>query len=158
MPPPVDDAAPAEGADDVVMDGGVGAIHGAGAARPARDAAALDMAVPGGYLKHHQKSGIIVAHCLRHGERACRLTRSVRESRVRGREGQGRPLGYAMAWLAAAEHLDDDTADAHKGYVPSYDERVLARVEFAAVPGCEDWLAVERPQREEEGEEPEVVP
>ena len=118
----------------------------------------MDINVAGGFLKFHRRGNQLVAHCLRHGERACRLTRTLTASTARGRKGQGRPLGLALAWLAAADHLDDDTAAGHKTYKPSFEERMEARALFAATDDYREWAELERPMREDEEEEPVNVP
>ena len=106
------------------------------------------------------KSMRMVASCSVHGERECRLTRSLLGSGLPSRSGQGRPLGLMVAWLACAgDHPD---AGAHKGMkpLPSFADRQKARADFFA----EDeersvWMdGIERPVREDEGEEPERVP
>ena len=130
------------------------------AGRPAGRAVAatLDIDVPHGYLKYYAKTDIVVAHCLFHGDRMCRMTRSLKASRVKARAGQGRPLGLMLAWLGGVGHAEDDSMEAHKKYMPAFDERAAARTDFEMVDGHEEWLALERPARAGEANEPEAVP
>ena len=126
-----------------------------------REAAELRIDVQGGYLKYHRKTQQIVAHCLRHGDRLCRLTRTVKGAAGRARAGQGRPLGLLCAWLQASDRAELDSSEEHKHFSTlsplSFEERMTARAEFTALPGHEQWLAIERPPRYEEDLEPEVI-
>ena len=104
-------------------------------------------------------NNFIVAHCFRHGTKVCRLTRTLRGSTNANRKAQGRPLGLCVAWLAAADHPDWDTPALHKKMDhPDLDARMQARAKLAGYENSDAWFALERCQREDEEEEPEVAP
>ena len=172
-PPPAGDAGFAAAGGDplaaAASDDGEGGLEAAGdtvpvpaAKRPRPPRASgptRELEVPGGILRYYEAKAIVVAHCSRHGEQQCRLTRSLLPSTARGRAGQGRPLGLCLAWLGFAADEEYDDADSHKRRPkPSLEERTLARAEFSTRPEAPDWLELERPVRPEEEEEPELVP
>lgn len=166
MPPPVDvpmhvaDPAPV----DVAVAAAVDVVAAPGA--PVDRGMGEEIGVPGGYLRYYKKGNMIVAHCIRHGDRDCRLTRTCNASTAKGRAGQGRPLGLMAAWLLAAHDADPDTADGHKSReflktiqtADSYQVRADARESLGAIEGIEEWFALERAQLESEEAEPKAVP
>lgn len=103
----------------------------------------------------------MVASCSVHGERDCRLSRSLLPSDVKSRSGQGRPLGLMVAWLACAEEYPDARAHKDMKPMPSFADRQQARADFFADADHDrsEWIdGVERGVRAGEGEEPERVP
>lgn len=98
----------------------------------------------------------MVAFCLYHSGH-CRRTRTTKASELRGKAGQGRPIGTLMAWLEQGSQFE--TAQAHSANCrPKYDDRKRARERFCALTGGKDWAAsYERPLREGEGQEPTSI-
>lgn len=73
------------------------------------------------------------------------------------RQGQGRPIGLLLDWLLKADQYDD--AQSHKKMgVGTFDDRVAARARVHEHEGHESFLQVERPQNEDEDEEPRRIP
>lgn len=130
--------------------------------RVPRGVAELEVGVDGGYIRYYGgPKPFMVAHCIVHGERECRLTRTTAASETRGRSGQGRPLGLLLSWLQCGCRGDMVDAKTHKGMRPwpTFDDRLRARQGFADVPESALWFAAEREQREDEpAEEPEKAP
>ena len=87
------------------------------------------------------------------------MTKSTHESAAKGREGQGRPLGWVIAWLAAFP--GGTRIDNVHGYEPNFAARQSHRqraLESAAdVPELADLMGRERVSRADEGMEPEYV-
>ena len=147
-----------EGTDSDERDEDAGAD--AAAAARMRGKVTMELDVAGGILRYYAAKRFVVAHCLRHGAKACRLTRTLKRSERRDRRAQGRPLGLCMAWLACAGHEDLDTARLHKAMdpMPGYDARVQGRAELGLYADAERWFRLERPPRHDEDEEPENAP
>ena len=160
-PPPFEEPAVE---DDAMADAEVGApaaelAAAADVAPPARAKAgargvSLEMAVPGGLLRFYDRSQIVVAHCERHGLGKCRLTRTLRGSDRANRAAQGRPLGLLFSWLQCEDHGDPRDRDA----LPTLAERQAGRAAFADLDESDRFLALERPQRDGEEDEPEDLP
>lgn len=110
--------------------------------------------------KNDPTKGRFQANCgnvEKHGK-LCRLTRTCNlPVRPEAYPHQGRPLGLLAAWLRVAFDQGVDDASDHLARVHSlgFDERQLARVELLAEPSGEDLAGCERPQRDDESEEPE---
>ena len=69
---------------------------------------------------------------------------------------KARPVGMLWAWLAkSSEFL---TKEVHKGYSPSFEERVAARLDFSARGGsdCEQWLDAEANANDGSVDEPSL--
>lgn len=129
-------------------------------ARPSgRSKCHVQVEVPGGVLRVYlTKAPFMVAHCMRHGEQKCRLTRSLTGLGRRGREGQGRPAGLQAAWLSEAENYATAYDHIHMTPLPGFSARELARSDLMGIDGIERIFECERPQRPGEGIEPEMVP
>ena len=69
--------------------------------------------------------------------------------------GKGRPLGYLAAWLMVAS---DQSDHAHYAHEPTLEKRKEAREVLKTLVGAAALMALERPQREGEPEEPEGLP
>ena len=111
-----------------------------------------------GQLRYNQSFAFLRAHCPKHG-RACLRQRTVLASSSSGqqRQGQGRPIGLLLDWLLKADQYDD--AQSHKKMgVGTFDDRVAARARVHEHEGHESFLQVERPQNEDEDEEPRRIP
>jgi hypothetical protein len=125
--------------------------------------------VPGGFLVYNRADESIDGHCScdAHEDRrnACRINR-VRLACKRGSNlARGRPIGFLMAWLAAASTKDD--AASHKRMSnprtrtpDDLEHFTLAKRESGRQwvvdrGGMTDLLGLERPQRPGEGPEPE---
>lgn len=129
----------------------------------ARNPAQTVVILPGlrGMFRYYRATNSLVMHCAVHCESKCRLTRSLNSSAAAARQGQGRPLGLMLAWstqcgagCSAGEHI--------KAFVPTLAQRQAARQELVAlaptVQGLADLLALERPRRPGEPEEPPTIP
>ena len=75
------------------------------------------------------------------------------------RPGQGRPVGYLVAWLRDQnKHPDKDSHVWSSVVATNFDVRAKARRDFSALPGAQWWLNKERAQTADEPhEEPLVV-
>lgn len=120
--------------------------------------AGLTIVLPGhgGTIRTYEKTNTVVMHCPHHPR--CRLTRSLKASSLRGREGQGRPLGFLYAWSKLGAR--SASADIHvHGGLPSLQERQVARQELQGMPlaSIPALFDLERPQRPDEPAEPDIV-
>lgn len=136
--------------------GGVAPSTPRAADRASHDSAPI---TPATSITHFVHGGVnqVICTCTipSHGGR-CRLTRTLEGSDRRGREGQGRPLGLAVAWCRAAENFDNK-AD-HMAYKPSRSEREAGRRFLATLEGGA-LMDIERALRPgEDPAEPEIVP
>ena len=114
-----------------------------------------------GEITFYSTTSILVAtcRCPDHGPRACKKTKSTKESKVSGREGQGRPLGLLMAWLKTARHHADQHSHVHYGELElSRSQRKAAREEFFQLRGAARFRSYERDLRAGESDEPAFVP
>jgi len=119
-----------------------------------------EVVVEHGFLRFYcPASGkrFIVAHCGMH--LSCRLTRTLLGSERQGREGQGRPIGLALAWLQEHHKYISGHDHVHTAEMPSFEARRQARENGKEIPEVQ-WLMdnAERPQRDGEEEEPQTVP
>lgn len=113
--------------------------------------------VPGGKLSCYSGRAIVEAVCSNPAHGKCVMTRTLMASSTPGRAGQGRPLGFLAAWLAAG--LDAPTKAVHwaaSGVAKS--NRQAARSALRAAPGGDALLSLERVRREGEDSEPDEVP
>jgi hypothetical protein len=118
--------------------------------------------LPFGTLRYYMKTKTMVAHCSVHAGK-CRLTRSVIVSDVAGREGQGRCLGYLVAWLRCCPKEDGYDRNVHvHAYVPTLAQRMECREWFNEHARTHDdalqFLRRERCQRDGEALEAYHVP
>ncbi len=124
--------------------------------------------MPGGHLVYNAADESIDAHCdlKEHVDRKnpCRLNRSRFVCKRGLNEARGRPVGFLMAWLAAAHHADSATSHKHMSRTRQCHAEDLAHFSFAKRSrgrqwvvdnGLTDLLGLERPKRGGEGEEPE---
>ncbi len=119
-------------------------------------------------VKYDTERHILSAHCGIPGHgKLCRLNRSAKPS-GKNKESQGRPLGLLLAWLKCgcdyenkASHHRITTPDfIHTEAKLSFDKRSEARAEMQEK-DPESYgrvAALERPQRDGEGQEPFVCP
>ena len=134
-------AAPADGTEN----------GGARASRSGREPAIV-VETEGGSIHFYRSNFSFEAVCAdpRHGRR-CTRTRTSIPGR---RPGQGRPLGYLVAWLAdGREHDNREGHQTAKRF--EYAMRALCRDVFSHAAGSELLLAEEREPEPGEGEEPE---
>jgi hypothetical protein len=137
-------------------DGAPSASHTGAPSALALGRASAVVFVEGGKVAHYAGSSSMEAtcNCPTHGK--CRLTRTVNESSVVGREGQGRPVGQLVAWLAKGNSLPNKDAHMGIGNTLSFADRTAARATLAAM-GTTDvtgLFAAERPSRAGESLEP----
>ena len=134
-------AAPADGTEN----------GGARASRSGREPAIV-VETEGGSIHFYRSNFSFEVVCAdpRHGRR-CTRTRTSIPGR---RPGQGRPLGYLVAWLAdGREHDNREGHQTAKRF--EYAMRALCRDVFSHAAGSELLLAEEREPEPGEGEEPE---
>lgn len=120
-----------------------------------------------GCLKWGEQDQILCAHCLyREGEEntgppmhgLCRANRTVKPT-IGARQWQGRPIGFLIAWLRLARlHACRSKAD-HVAMQRdiSFEDRLVARHWAVSTPSMAEALMKERPQRDDEDIEPEVM-
>ena len=124
-----------------------------------RDKARAVIVLPEGKISFYDKNTQFEAICNAHG---CKLKRTAKASEVHGREGQGRPVGLAAAWLALASAPAIQTKADH--CCPFFvmgitrEQRRAGRDRVKAQPGSEDLLRFERSKTEEEDSEPDELP
>jgi len=109
-----------------------------------------------GEIRFYEKNLRVVAHCPCHTN--CVRSRSFAGSLVAKRAGQGRPLGFLARWLEMGAHL---SAYEHNRLQPGgtpFEERLDARERLEACNGSDRLFRRERPLRDDEGKEPDVVP
>ena len=136
-----------------------------GRRRPRDDENIAYFAVAGGGLVFDLRQSILAAHCTlpEHKDPAnpCRVRRTCMPGR---NDGQGRPCGFLMAWLAdAGRHANREShgkaarrlTDADRAAL-SHERRSAGRAELVA--GASPALDFERPQRDGEPEEPLQIP
>eukprot|EP00971_Amphidinium_carterae_P349278 6490938-Amphidinium_carterae.1 len=98
-----------------------------------------------GELRFKWQDESLYAHCSRH--KNCRKVRTTKPGNRR--PGQGRPLGYLVAWLTAPDLQIGLTAGEHEHFLPSLSDRKEARAKLRSMCGS-DWLfALERPANPE---------
>ena len=104
-----------------------------------------------------------IAVCKHPGHYDCVLTRTAKGSPWEGRAGQGRPLGYLVAWCMACDSGAPDKAAHNKigqelRKAPGFEQRDAARAWFYLHERGQAFMAKERPRREGESEEPPYIP
>lgn len=126
-----------------------------------RNRADKEVVVRGGFIRFYNtaRKKFCVAHCESH-EGRCVLTRTLAESNAAGRQGQGRPLGLMLAWLAQAGQYASPREHVHAPSSNfSYQDRLRLREDAAEIPGMQYLFDVaERLVREGESAEPEHIP
>ena len=129
-----------------------------------RVAKAITLAVvvgPFGFLRYYAKKNQFVAECKYRAHANCCATKTADASRARGREGQGRPLGFLFAWMCAPPAAISRDAHVHV-YVPGFEDRLRFRraveAQAATVPELAELFAQERPQGTDPSAEPAFVP
>lgn len=137
------------------------AVPAAAQAMPRALAADFAAVFEFGIIRYYFSRREFVAHCQspEHGHR-CRLSRSSEESLSKRRAGQGRPIGLLGAWLmagAADRNISSQWQHTHMRPMPSLSDRQAARMTIAAHAQGAGLLALERPAREGEPDEPETI-
>lgn len=127
------------------------------AQRGSRRDAEVYFMVPGGDIRYYSKLNRFSAVC-EHADHTGRCRREKVAHGSNASAGQGRPLGYLMAWLAAGEkHASRREHMAFETTI-SFEERAAGRAALRQISGAEQLFAAERPRRPNEGEEPESHP
>ncbi|CAE7236522.1 unnamed protein product [Symbiodinium sp. CCMP2456] len=106
--------------------------------------------VAGGRLVYYGESQDLKVFCTNAGHLNCEKKRTVKPG---GRKGQGRPIGFLLAWLAAADSFEDASKHVHK-CKPTLAQRTEAREKFKTVNGWQALADKERKCGEGEPEEP----
>lgn len=115
--------------------------------------AEMRISLPGlGNLVYYSTTQNFVAECKQEGHDRCFKTRTGLEGR---RRPQGRPLGHLFAWLRDTSFTGKLE---HQAYQPGAVVRNLARQHLREIAGADSLFASERPPREGEGSEPEMLP
>ena len=111
-----------------------------------------------GQIRYNQTFGFLRAHCPLHGA-TCLRQRTLADSPMPSRAGQGRPVGLLVHWLQKASDYGD-AASHKKMAVGSFSSRSQAREHVKAYDSHDALFQVEREQREseDEGEEPTTIP
>lgn len=113
-----------------------------------------------GELRYHSGMQIMTAVCNEPDHDDCRRQRTVVASdamRTAAQKGRGRPVGHLVAWLRSQGRFSSQRSHCHD-FKCSLEERVAAREFLYSLPGGREFAAMsERPQREEEGEEPKGI-
>ena len=104
---------------------------------------------------HSESRHEVIATCSRPGHGRCILTRSLLESKRKGKgfNAGGRPMGLVMAW-SSMPHYCSQGAHEPNTFWAELAIRELYRGAFNALPGSERFTRHERPRREGEPEEP----
>ena len=97
----------------------------------------------------------MIATCKKPGHGKCVRTRTCNPSDKKGKEGQGRCLGYLTAFCMHAMREDVADKKKHFEFKPTRAERQAARLNFTTFPGAHHFVAKERPKAEGEESEPE---
>ncbi len=121
-----------------------------------------------GEIRLDAERGRIDAHCYAHrcvDGSDCKADRLTLASTCRGREGQGRPLGFLAAWLMyPALHQSCRTKEHHHhvkailSKAAARKQRMEARERLRRCPGTACLFESERAQREGEPDEPCTLP
>eukprot|EP00971_Amphidinium_carterae_P349117 6490853-Amphidinium_carterae.1 len=98
-----------------------------------------------GELRYKWQDESLYAHCSRH--KNCRKVRTTKAGTRR--PGQGRPLGYLVAWLVASDLQIGLSAGEHEHYVPTLADRKEARALLRSMNGSDWLLNLERPANAE---------
>ena len=133
------------------VEGGSGGLAGPGFGYDA-GGPAITVDVPGGELSFYRGRQVMIAQCRRLGHTSeCKRERTVRPGR---RPGQGRPVGFLLAWLASGEHEVDKAGHlSHKHF--EHAERADCRRDFLdGGAEAQELASHERAPVEGEGQEP----
>ncbi len=109
-------------------------------------------------LRLDRTKNTVSAHCIGNGHGSCRMERVMHHAYRTGTGASGRPLGTLVAWLRRGS--DCRNRPTHKATQPALtlEERREARTWAMGVPSLQELFDMERPQRENEGSEPEEIP
>ena len=110
-----------------------------------------------GSIRYNPRSKTYSAYCGRHEN--CEKTRACNEPGPRSSNpGQGRPLGFLLAWLkeqnqrtSAYEHVHSTLAHLQ------YETRRASRISFRSLPNADHFARRERPKRSGEDDEPRII-
>ena len=115
--------------------------------------------IPGrGSVRHNTVLSFFRAVCCRHPN--CNRQRTAEPSEHPSRSGQGRPLGFLVAWLLQDEHVSAKLRHADSN-APSLQSRQEARQYLKGLCGHEaysEFAENECPLKDGEAEEPEGLP
>ena len=113
-----------------------------------------------GRIVHVQEDNILIAFCGNPRHDDCKLTRTLNagenfSSQNSTVAGRGRPIGRLMAWLR--QQFDHRAKSDHVHCKVTREMRLQGRADFASLPNAQAFLALERPLREDEPEEPLAI-
>ena len=111
----------------------------------------LRIDVPGGRLVYYAESQDFKVFCMDAGHLNCEKKRTAKPGI---RKGQGRPIGFLLGWLAAADNHEDASSHVHN-CKPTLAQRQEAREQFKTIVGWQALADKERKCRDDgEPEEP----
>lgn len=122
-----------------------------------RHCAAYVLVVPGGKVSYYIGKADVECVCSNVLHGVCRLTRRMLGSTRLGRQGQGRPLGLCIAWLAKGAAIATKAEHTAAAFATTRVERVECRAMLKALehPDARGLLEAERPKRHGEDSEPD---
>ena len=127
--------------------------HGRGS-RDTSGAGVMKIDIPGhGELVYYLEMEAIQARCNVPGHGDCRKQRTTKQG---NRPGQGRCIGLLTSWLMQGGQYPSQS-EHNRSCHPSFEEREIARNLFETLEGSSEFLEVERPKRENEGDEPSSI-
>jgi hypothetical protein len=127
-------------------------------ARKTREVTEDIFEVPGGDLRYNVRTNTIVAHCKFEVHGDCRKNRTCSGGRVGGLGGQGRPIGFLMAWLQRQDQHECRQTHVHvPANLVTHADRVAGRHLFMTLPGAQEFSQHERAKRPDEPDEPIVI-
>ena len=103
------------------------------------------------------------AHCSKHKCDKCKADRLTSAHEHPSRRGQGRPIGFLIAWLLEGEDCDTKADHGREckqelSGINGWEARIFAREWAKTLPGMQAIFALERPKGDDEDSEPETVP
>ena len=116
-----------------------------------------------GWIHYEERQQKLNAHCAKHRCEKCRADRLSCGSEHPNRRGQGRPIGFLVAWLLEGDELHSkadhgrDCKEQLSG-IGGWEARVYARDWAKTLPGMDAVFAVERAKYDDEESEPETIP
>ena len=108
-----------------------------------------------GTLRYNARFKTLTAHCECHKEESCRKQRTV----VAGRKaGQGRPIGYLLAWLMDGKnHRNASHHGRDADSACNWEQRDRLRTRFLTLPGGCEFAQHERERAADESAEPRKI-
>ena len=126
----------------------------AGGTRDTSGAGVMKIDIPGhGELVYYLELDAFQARCNVPGHGDCRRQRTAKAG---NRPGQGRCIGLLISWLMQGDQYPNQRDHNHLCH-PSLEQRQIARNLFEALESSSEFLEMERPKKENEGDEPSSI-